>query len=384
MARNGQRIFDADTHTGPSMDVLETYMSQADRDHLRQFDDHRRVNKRTGQVSYTMGARSYRRRLGDATTDEAGTGYMAGFVGAGKGQEPHPDVDRDSTARVSDLDLEGVDVNFMLPSGWFGTWTSFPEVDFEMSAYRAYHQWMKDYCTPYPDRLGGTMLVSARAVEESVREIERCANERWAWAVLPYAPAGMPLDHPDLDPIWAAAAEHDMAVVLHTFTVMPPYSPGGLDTWENLWLQRSAAHPWCGMRNMAALLGSGIMDRHPSLRIGVLEAGHGWLPFWVMRLDEHVHSMPSALPELKRLPSECVQSGRYFQSIELSEGQQLTEAVMDLLGDDILMFATDYPHSESWFPKSVDAAMEWTLSETRRQKLMWDNAVRLYTRAGLQ
>src|SRR5439155_10527843 len=51
------------------------------------------------------------------------------------------------------------------------------------------------------------------------------------------------------------------------------------DTWENLWLQRSAAHPWCGMRNMAALIGSGVMDRYPALRIGTLEAGHGWLPF---------------------------------------------------------------------------------------------------------
>src|SRR5437762_8093532 len=71
-----------------------------------------------------------------------------------------------------------------------------------------------------------------------------------------YAPVGMPLDHPALEPLYAEAAELDLAVVLHTFTVMPPYAPGGEDTWDNLWLQRSAAHPWCGMRNMAALIGS--------------------------------------------------------------------------------------------------------------------------------
>src|SRR3989440_10578370 len=85
-------------------------------------------------------------------------------------------------------------------------------------------------------------------------------------------PSGVPLDHPSLEPVWAAAQDQDLAVVLHTFTVMPPYAPGGLDTWENLWLQRSAAHPWCGMRNMAALIGSGVMDRYPKLRIGTLEA----------------------------------------------------------------------------------------------------------------
>src|SRR5215471_19160430 len=51
-----------------------------------------------------------------------------------------------------------------------------------------------------------------------------------------------------LEPLYAAAADLDLAVVLYTFTVMPPYAPGGQDTWDNLWLQRSAAHPWCGMR----------------------------------------------------------------------------------------------------------------------------------------
>lgn len=382
MARNGQKIFDADTHTGPSMDLLEQYMQPADIEYVRQFDEFKRVNSRTGQVSYTMGARSYRRKLGDVEAIPD-TGYMSGFAGAGKGQKPDPDIELDASKRIADLDIEGVDVNFMLPSGWFGTWTAQPNVDFEVAAYEAYHRWLNDYCSSYPDRLGAAMLVSARSVDASVKEIERCAKERWAWAVLPYAPVGMPLDHPDLEPIWKAAAENNLAVVLHTFTAMPPYAPGGLDTWDNMWIQRSAAHPWCGMRNMASLVGSGVMDRYSDLRIGVLEAGHGWLPFWAKRLDEHAESVSSALPELQHTPSEYVQSGRYFQSIELSEGQVLTESVMDQVGDDVLMFATDYPHSESWFPKSVDAAIEWTLSQERRQKLMWTNATKMYARSGL-
>src|SRR4029079_6200168 len=128
-------------------------------------------------------------------------------------------------------------------------------------------------------------------------------------------------------------AEHDLAVVLHTFTVMPPYAPGGLDNWENLFLQRSAAHPWCGMRNMAAMIGSGVMDRYPSLRVGTLEAGHGWLPFWMAR--------KAALPELGHKPSDYVTGGRYFQSIEIPEGAKLTNAVIDLIGDHVLMYASD-------------------------------------------
>jgi len=242
---------------------------------------------------------------------------------------------------------------------------------------------MEDYCGSYPGRLGGVILACARDIEGSVMEIRRWGKSRWAWGVMAYAAYGTPIDHPDLEPIWAEAAELDLAVVLHTFTVMPPYAPGGLDSWDNLWLQRSAAHPWCGMRNMAALIGSGVMDRYPKLRIGTLEAGHGWLPFWMMRIDEHAEMIKAGLPELKAKPSEYVLSGRYFQSIEIPEGLKVTRSVLDFVGDDVLMYASDYPHGESHFPKSVDMVMKWDLPETQKRKLFWDNAVKLYARCGL-
>jgi len=166
--------------------------------------------------------------------------------------------------------------------------------------------------------------------------------------------------------------------------VMPPYAPGGLDTWENLWLQRSAAHPWCGMRNMAALIGAGVMDRYPRLRVATLEAGHGWLPFWMSRIDEHAETIAAALPALKARPSDYVRSGRYFQSIEIPEGEKLTNAVIDLVGEDVLMYASDYPHGESHFPESVERVLAWDMPQHRKRKLFWDNAVRLYARCGLR
>jgi predicted TIM-barrel fold metal-dependent hydrolase len=238
---------------------------------------------------------------------------------------------------------------------------------------------MDDYCSPFPNRLTGVILCSARDVEGAVGEIRKWGGSHWGRAVFVYAPQDMPLDHPGFEPIWAAAAERDLAVVLHTFTSDPPYAPGGQDTWGNLWLQRSAAHPWCGMRNMAAVLGSGVMDRYPQLRVGLLEAGHGWLPFWVHRLDEHAEMVKNALPALKMKPSDYVKSGRYFQSIEMSEGPAMTKLVMDLLGEGILMYASDYPHGESWFPESTATVLGWSeLNESVKAKLLWSNAARLY------
>jgi uncharacterized protein len=382
MARDGYRIFDSDTHVGPDAAILDRYLSEAEKDRLIGWERYRTTG-RNGHVTYTKGQRRYRRKLGTATPEESPGGYMAGFTGVARQRQPSPLVDADPSARIADMDYEGVEVNLALPSGWFGTWTSGDDLALEMAMYRAYHRWMADYCGAYPRRLGGVILAGSRDVAGSLVEMRRCGGADWAWGVLVYAPFGVPLDHPDLEPIYAEAAALDLAIVLHTFTVMPPYAPGGEDTWDNLWLQRSAAHPWCGMRNMAALIGSGVMDRHPGLRIATLEAGHGWLPFWIARLDEHAETIKAALPTLKHRPSEYVTSGRYFQSIEIPEGAPLTNAVSDLLGDEVLMYASDYPHGESHFPQSAGIVLGWEMPEARKKKLLWENATRLYARAGL-
>jgi predicted TIM-barrel fold metal-dependent hydrolase len=382
MAREGYRIFDSDTHVGPDASILCHYLSAAEKDRLAGWAEFE-SRDRNGKLTYTKGQRRYRRRLGTADPDTAPAGYMAGFTGVKRSREPSPQVDADPAARIADMDFEGVDVNLTLPSGWFGTWSAGDDIVLEMAMYRAYHRWMEDYCGAYPNRLGGVILAGARNIEGGLSELRRWGKSCWAWGMMVYAPVGMPLDHPALEPFYAEAAAFDLAVVLHTFTVMPPYAPGGQDTWDNLWLQRSAAHPWCGMRNMAAMIGSGVMDRHPTLRIGTLEAGHGWLPFWIRRLDEHAETIRAALPELRQRPSDYVTSGRYFQSIEIPEGAALTNAVSELVGEDVLMYASDYPHGESHFPESTSLVTSWEMNDDRKRKLLWNNAVRFYARAGV-
>ncbi len=383
MAKDGYKIFDSDTHVGPTMNVIDEFLSDVERKKLDGWAEFKSVNKK-GDITYNRGQRRYRRKLGTAKADENPGGYMTGFTGVAKKRAVSPLVDANAGERIKDMDFEGVDVNLTLPSGWWGTWTSTDDVALEAAMYRAYHRWMEAYCGQFPDRLGGVILACGRDIKSAVEEIHRWGKSRWAWGVLPYAPYGMPLDHPDFEPVWAAAAEHDLAVTLHTFTVMPPYAPGGTDNWENLFLQRSASHPWCGMRNMASLIGSGLMDRYPKLRIGTLEAGHGWLPFWMARIDEHARTIRSEIPDLKMMPSEYVLSGRYFQSIEIPEGLKLTNSVIDLVGEDVLMYASDYPHGESHFPESVDLVLEWDMPRARKNKLFWDNALKLYARCGLK
>ena len=207
MAKNGYKIFDSDTHVGPFMDVLDKHLTAAEKSKLPAWEKFLSKNK-DGHTVYNRGARQYRRRLGkDAPEDTKGQ-YMAGFTGAHGARKPSPRVDDDPAERIKDMDYEGVDVNLTLPSGWFGTWNAGEDVALEMGMYRAYHRWMEEYCGAYPTRLGGVILTSARDIPGSLEEIKRWGKSRWAWGLMVYAPyGGAPLDHPDLEPLWAACQE---------------------------------------------------------------------------------------------------------------------------------------------------------------------------------
>ncbi len=139
-----------------------------------------------------------------------------------------------------------------------------------------------------------------------------------------------------------------------------------------------ASHPWGAMRFVAAFIGAGILDRYPNLRVGILECGFGWLPFWGKRMDEQIGYV-GGTPTLKHRPSDYLTSGRFFSSIEMHEGEDMFNSVRGFLGDDVLMYASDYPHSECHFPNSIDHVLGWsTLKPETRQKLFWDNATRFY------
>jgi predicted TIM-barrel fold metal-dependent hydrolase len=184
-------------------------------------------------------------------------------------------------------------------------------VSLEIGLIRAYHLFMNEFCGPFPDRLKGPIVASTRDVGEAAREVREWGNSKWAVAVQPLLDNDRPVDHPDLEPIWRAAEEHDLAIVHHSFTWSPPYFPGYEDMWDNVYLARLCSHPWGAMRFMAGFLAGGILDRYPGLRLCVLECGFGWLPFWVRRMDEQV-SYVGRTAKLKHLPSEHFAAGRMF------------------------------------------------------------------------
>jgi predicted TIM-barrel fold metal-dependent hydrolase len=378
--KDGLRVYDADTHVNPAAEVLERYVDSEVRPRLAALTPERvptgqMIGGTPGTHQYRVGTKFYRRILGTAGPDETFTGRGTRWMGT---KQPRPGVQDDQAAnRVQDMDDEGTDTHFLVPTLW-GSVVGQSDVELEVGMIRAYHRHAADFCGQFPARLKTAIVASTRNVDEAVREIKRWGTSRWAVAVLPLVAKDVPIDHPALEPIWQAAQEHDLAVVHHSNTWNPPYFPGYQDLWDNIFLGRLASHPWGGMRFMAAFIGAGILDRYPTLRMGILECGFGWLPFWAKRMDEQAIYVGGVAP-LKHVPSEYITSGRFFCSIERHEGEDMFNYVTSVFGDDVLMYGSDYPHSECQFPNSVDNILKWsTLKPDTRRKLLGGNAARFY------
>src|SRR5260370_22258919 len=106
---------------------------------------------------------------------------------------------------------------------------------------RASHRHMADFCGQFPTRLKSMIVASTRNVDEAVREIREWGNSKWAVAVMPLLAKDLPADHPDLHPIWQAAADHDLPIPNPSFTCNPPHYPAYEDRSGNSFLRRLAA-----------------------------------------------------------------------------------------------------------------------------------------------
>src|SRR5262245_43235033 len=387
--RQGIRVIDSDTHVNPSFDVLGRYADEALRAALQPYLRTVKVQAGRGdaedRAESTMLAYKqlrYQRVAGEkppAHGNTGGIGFLSGRTHMVTRKPIAAGVAEDnSRGRLADMDTEGRDIDFIIPGPWaFGAPSLAPALT--RGLYDAYHRYMADYCSADARRLKSMILAPATDPAWSAQVIKEHAQEDWVAAVWPLLPEGLPVDDPDLEPIWAATSEAGLPIMYHAFTVETPYFPGYRDVCDNPAMGRGAGQTWGGQRFLSFMLMGGMLDRYPNLRVGTLESGHGWLPHWLQRLTRQIdYVRGSVSPTLKHTPVEYAQMGRVFCSIDLSEGVAMTKAVIDLMGDQALMFASDYPHPETIFPDHADAVIAWreVLGEQSMQKLMWENATR--------
>jgi len=289
------------------------------------------------------------------------------------GQEIDPACHWDPSIRLRDMDTAGIDISVMFASQSDG-YCMLDDVGFESALQRAYHRFMNVYCSESDGRLRWVGNANLRDSDEAVAQLtywtERDAN--FAGMFISRAcPDGAMLDHPRLHPLFAASQELDMPIWVHGGSNRPPLTP---------WVEAPNAiyHTLGGIYALTALIGGGVFDLFPKLRIGLFESFGGWMPYFVEKLDDGLHPGSPQTPYQKRTPSEIVASGQLFCSIEPDE-EHIAYAVEEL-GEHLWLFSTDYPHGGTCWPRGVSLIAEQDMLESAKRKILAENAKRFLPR----
>ena len=127
---------------------------------------------------------------------------------------------------------------------------------------------------------------------------------------------------------------------------------------------------------MLALICGGVLERHPRLRVAFLESGCGWIAWWLERLHEHLEHWGHASQPLPRSPEEYFQRQCFISS---EPDERTLPGILSLLGDEQVLFATDYPHPDGIFPGVVAAMADRTdLPAASKSRVLRDNAARCF------
>ena len=284
----------------------------------------------------------------------------------------------DPESHVRAMMQMGVDICFLYPNTglWvFANDTMTPQLAGAFA--RAYNNWLRDFCSYDPEILKGVGVVNLHAPEEMVQELERIAEFGWRSVfVQPNPIKGRLLSDPAYEPFWTKCEQLGIAVGVHA-SAHGRVPTTGVDRFNTEFAIHACSHPMEQMMAMLALIEGGVLERHPRLRVGFLESGCGWLPYWLWRLDEEYENLAWEVKDnVKMKPSEYFRR-QCFVAIEPSE--PYLDWVIHSIGSDNLLFGTDYPHidhNSDIVEKAV--ALEERLSKKTVQKLLWDNPVRFY------
>ena len=285
------------------------------------------------------------------------------------GMDPH--------AHVKDMDIDTVYGGVIFPSMGLTTWV-IPSSDLLSAVFRAYNDWLAEFCAPYPGRLKGLAMLNVDSVEEGVTELKRSKKIGLAGAMIPQRPVFGRYDSPMYEPLWQAAVDLDMPLAIHIGTSR--WRPGGAPAHGNdKGLVEFTNQEYDMKDNVTAILFSGLFERHPSLKIGVAEYEISWAPYLLNRMDRVYAERPNRFASRYKndaLPSDFFKSNMFLSFQEDDLGIQLREYV----GVETLMWGSDYPHAESTFPKSreiVDRILEG-VPENEKVMIAGENCAKMF------
>lgn len=282
--------------------------------------------------------------------------------------------------RLNDMDLEGIDVAVIFGTQIALTVNGLMNGELAAVLCHAVNEWLLEYCSADRRRLRAVGLIPCQAPEAAVSELKFLAEAGAASVMLPTNVYGRNMGDPFFDPIYEAAEDIGMPLSVHPQTGHDgvPGVSGVMGAGSERFLKYVYVHmtafPFELMIAMMHMIGEGVFDRFPRLKVGYMEGGAGWLPFWVERLDEHVEKLAPQMPALKRKPSEIIRSEQIVLSCESEESG--LDRVLEATGEKTVLYASDYCHWDCHFPYSVKDVVEAAdLNFAQKEKILGHNAI---------
>jgi predicted TIM-barrel fold metal-dependent hydrolase len=300
----------------------------------------------------------------------------------------------DPDLRIKDQDRDGVDAEVLY--GVLGTTGRMNDPEAAVEVMRVYNEWLAEFCSAHPDRFAGLASIPNHPLDAAIAEVER-VTKRGVLRGLDLANSTdlTPLWDPYWDPLWEAVAASGLPLHFHTVGGYLPEAikkiiflggdPARASLPDAPKVPMSVARAAFATNltqfqiNMANLLTavvfSGVLERHPELRVVLGESGIGWIPYVLWRMDAEWED------QFKDLSLTMPPSAYWRRQVWATyQTDPIGIKLIDELGADKIMWGSDFPHPDGVWPDSQEYIRKELghLPEDVRRQVVCDNAARLY------
>ncbi len=278
--------------------------------------------------------------------------------------------------RLEDQVIDGIDAEVIY--GPLGIDTRLKSRELLRVVYEIYNTWAADFRNTNPHRFAPLACIASDDPELAAKELRRSAKLGLKGADFGVTSVATPIWHSDWDVLWAAAEECQLPVSFHTrgISIRPPLNVQMDQEFKTVTnAVKFSVFQLAGAEVVASLVFSGALERFPGFHFVLGECGAVWIPYVLSRMDFEYDDQFSHL-NFPLQPSEYWRR----QGHTTFQREPLIADVLHLIGEDNVMWGSDYPHGDGVWPDShmwMEKDMGRLSPEVRR-KLTRDNAGKLY------
>ena len=277
-------------------------------------------------------------------------------------------------ARLAAMDEMGIDAQVLFPSTVYASMTSDPGL--EAALFRAYNRYVARQCAAAPGRLKWAGVLPMRDPQLAIEALHEMTTLGASSAVV-FGTVGEQM-HSDkaFRPIWDAFAETGLPLCVHMAMSYPPFEKLCHSIQDANMIGKALP----AQLAFVAIVGHGMLDRYPDLKVGFLEFGGEWILYSVGRMKQYMGINKMRMADPGMLPRSAVEdyvtSGRIYLGMESND--ELMPQELALLGDGQLMYSSDFPHGEGRDTAAGEIIARTDITDDQKRRILYDNAVNFY------